>query len=43
MIESTNDLGLALLRQGDYGKSFSNFSKAEEMVKEEMLNDNIDL
>ncbi|KAM9968122.1 hypothetical protein ACTFIW_002556 [Dictyostelium discoideum] len=40
MIESTNDLGLALLRQGDYGKSFSKFSKAEEMVKEEMLKDN---
>ncbi|KAM9992865.1 hypothetical protein ACTFIY_010313 [Dictyostelium cf. discoideum] len=43
MIESTNDLGLALLRQGEYGKSFSNFSKAEEMVKEEILKKEIDL
>ncbi|KAN0030475.1 hypothetical protein ACTA71_009114 [Dictyostelium dimigraforme] len=38
MIESTNDLGLALLRQGRPEESALNFFKAEKMVKE-----NIDL
>ncbi|KAN0016330.1 hypothetical protein ACTFIU_006297 [Dictyostelium citrinum] len=34
MIESTNDLGLALLRQGRPEESALNFFKAEKMVKE---------